>query len=133
MKLEWRQIITAFALGAIVTMSLESQHRPFRDHGRRMDPEKFQQRMMERFTTKLNLTSDQQQKVSVILSEARIKMQALHNEVAPRFEEVRNSVQAQIREILTADQKLKFEKMSIEDKARFGRRSHRFGYGGPTK
>lgn len=122
MKLAWKQIIAAFVLGAVLGVLGAMRCMPFGLHGWKQNPEKFQHRLMEKFTSRLGLNSEQQQKVSVILQDTRAKMEALREEIHPRFREIRDSAKSRIRELLTPDQQAKFDVMAAEMDARFAKR-----------
>ena len=126
MKLEWKQIIAAWVLGVLLGSFGTLRCAQFGFHGPWGNPEKFRKHMMDKFTRKLSLTSDQQQKVSVILDETRVKLDALRQESRPKFEAIRNSSKEEIRKILTPEQIGKFEIMSAEMDAKFKKR-----HGGP--
>ena len=119
MKYAWRQIAVGFLLGALVGGIAGNQscappfHRPW--SGAR---EHTQAKMLAKFNAKLNLSSEQQQKVSVILQQKRGRIDALRGEMRPKFEEIRNSTRSEIRQILTPEQQAKFDAMIAEREAR---------------
>ena len=116
MKLIWKQILIGFVLGAVVGAFAGKQwcapsfsHRPWAG-GR----EHVQEKMLEKFNSKLDLNSDQQQKVAVILQQKRQKIDALRGEMRPKFEEIRNATRSEIRQLLTPEQQTKFDAMVAE-------------------
>ena len=120
MKLVWKQIFIGFLLGAVVGAVAGKQwcgssltHRPW--DGRR---EHVQEKMLNKFNSKLKLNSDQQQKVAVILQAKRGKIDALRGEMRPKFEEIRNATRGEIRQLLTPEQQTKFDVMAAERDAR---------------
>ncbi len=123
MKLEWKQttivLVLGVALGVVGTLRFlpAGTH-----HGQWKNPEGFHNRLMNRFTSKLQLTPDQQQKISSILEQTHSKMTAMREEIGPKFREIKNSARASIREILTAEQQKKFDVMNAEKDRRFKRR-----------
>jgi periplasmic protein CpxP/Spy len=85
-----------------------------RGHGMRMDPD----RQLERLTTELNLTTDQQTQIKPLLVERQQKMQALFQDqsAAPddRRTQGRSIMEAtnnSIKAVLNDDQKQKFDAM----------------------
>lgn len=118
MKLDWKPIAVALVLGIVVGAFAVTRGLPRDWCGGWKNPQKARQHMMQQFTSKLNLTSDQQQKISVIFEEARAKMNALREEMRPKFQEIRTTTKAQIRALLTPDQQARFDKMNAEREAR---------------
>ena len=129
MKLAWKQIITAFLLGAAL-MALGTHACPFyrRPWG---EGKHFQERMLKRFDRKLNLSSDQEERLALILEQKRGKIDALRKEIRPKFEEIRNMTRTEIRQILTPEQQTKFDKMSAEWEERAGKFRNRWEVGKP--
>ncbi len=119
MKLDWKQIVIAFVLGVFLGVLGTVRCLPFGFHSHWGNPKEFHRHLMQEFTSKLKLTSDQREKVSVILENTRAKVNALREEVHPKFQEIRNSSRIEIRKILTPDQQKKFDAMSAEMDARF--------------
>ena len=119
MKMEWRQIAVAFVLGAFLGAFGVLKCMPFGLHGMWKNPEKFQQHMMQQFTSKLQLSAEQQQKISGILETTRAKIDTLRKETHPRFEEIRNATKDEIRVLLTSEQQKKFDVMNAEMETRF--------------
>ncbi len=114
MKLAWKQIVIAFVLGGCVGFAA-AQVCPFgRFHHHRWGGGRFEQQLLDRFSSKLNLTSEQRGQVATILEAKRQKMDALRAEIKPRFEEIRTSTSAEIRQLLTADQQRRFDVMEAE-------------------
>ena len=130
MKFEWKQIIVAFVLGLALGAFGIVRCLPFGFHGMWKNPEKFQQHMMQQFTSRLNLDADQQQKISDILNQTRAKMDALRQETHPKFEQIREAAKEQIRVLLTPEQQQKFEAMNAEMDARF-KKHHPEPHGNP--
>lgn len=62
-------------------------------------------------TKELNLTSDQQAKVSPIVEEARPQIVAIHQEAMQKTKAIMDTTAAQIRPLLTPDQQAKFDAM----------------------
>ncbi len=64
--------------------------------------------LIERFNTELNLTQDQSQKISVVLTDWTGYYQSLQEQL----DDLRATGRQQILEILTPDQRQKFEKIA---------------------
>ena len=122
MKLNWKQISVALVLGAILGALGTTQCPLFGPHGFGRNPEKMHHHMMAQFTSKLQLTPDQQQKVSAILEDTRTRITALRGETRPKFEAIRASTKARIRELLTPEQQKKFDLMTAKMEARMEKR-----------
>jgi Spy/CpxP family protein refolding chaperone len=78
-------------------------------------------RGVNRLTTELNLTSDQQKQLSAILTDMQHRMDGVRQQMDPQFEQIREQGHDQIRQILTPDQRPKFEdflKRVAEDRRR---------------
>jgi Spy/CpxP family protein refolding chaperone len=78
-------------------------------------------RGVNRLTTELNLTSDQQKQLSAILTDMQHRMDGVRQQMDPQFNQIRDQGHDQIRQILTPDQRPKFEdflKRLAEDRRR---------------
>ena len=117
MKLAWKQVVIAFMLGGCVGFAVAKSCGPrmFHRHG---DGTHFQQRLLDRFSSKLQLTPEQRTQVAAILEAKRQKMDALRAEIKPRFEEIRISTSGEIRQLLNPDQQPRFDAMETEWAAR---------------
>ena len=117
MTLAWKQIVIALVMGALVGVVgakwCASSH--FHRHGERGQ---FQTRMLQRFSSKLNLTPGERTQVAAILEAKRRKIDALRAEIGPRFEDIRTSTSAEIRQLLTPEQQKRFDIMQAEWDAR---------------
>ncbi len=129
MNSNWKYIVVALVLGIAIGAVGTIKGFQCGLRGSWKNPEKMHQRMLKEFTSKLNLTPDQQQKVSAILDDTGKKITTLREEVHPKFEAIRNSTRAQIREILTPEQQKKFDVISEKMDARF--KEHRQKETGP--
>jgi Skp family chaperone for outer membrane proteins len=66
-------------------------------------------RVMERLTTELTLTKEQQKQLDSIITEIQARHEALNKEIAPRMDQLRQQGRDEIRAILTPEQKTKYE------------------------
>lgn len=66
-------------------------------------------RGVNRLTTELNLTPDQQKQLSAILTDMQHRMDGVRQQMDPQFNQIRDQGHDQIRQILTPDQRPKFE------------------------
>jgi len=65
--------------------------------------------LVPRMTHELDLSADQQQKLTQILTDMKARFDAVHQQMNPQFEQIRNEGHDQIRQLLTPDQRPKFE------------------------
>lgn len=88
--------------------------------GRRAGPEPRERytRMVERFSSQLDLTEAQRSQVKAILEAKRGRVQALRAQLQPRFQEIRESTRAELRRVLTPDQQARFDRFEAEWRAR---------------
>lgn len=90
-----------------------------------------QQRLIDRLSQELQLSSEQQTKVDAILSERRARLEQINRDVIARAEGERRDMQAEIRKVLTPEQQQRFDKWLAENPhGPFGR-GRRGGYGPP--
>jgi uncharacterized protein HemX len=82
--------------------------------GPRRDAGRFQQLMLKRLTSELNLRADQQQQVEAILRESGEEFARLRQEIRPRFQEIRERSRGRIRALLDPGQQANFEKLAQE-------------------
>jgi len=113
----WTPIVIAFVLGGGVgfAVSRSCGLRLFHRHG---DDAHAQQRLLNRFSSTVQLTPQQRTQVAAILETKRQKMDALRAEIRPRFEEIRTSTSAEIRKLLTPEQQQTFDVMQVKWDAR---------------
>jgi Spy/CpxP family protein refolding chaperone len=64
---------------------------------------------LEHLTKELDLTPDQQAKVSPIVDQAKPQIQAIHQEAMEKMRAVMENATAQIRPLLTPQQQTKFD------------------------
>lgn len=108
--------LVGFVLGALTFWSF---HYYYGAQYRNADPYR---QMLNRFSSKLDLTSDQKTQVAAILEDKRRKIAALRDAARPRFEEIRGATRDEIRQVLTADQQQKFDAMQADWDAPWKRR-----------
>lgn len=81
--------------------------------------------LVRKFSRKLDLTSEQRDRVAAILEAKRARLESLRSESGPRFEEIRISARNEIRSVLTPDQQLRFDRMVSKWEERRKRRGPR--------
>ena len=137
--------LLAFALAAVGSVAMYAQQsdqnagQGSEHHGGRMGGMRgpmTPQAELDRLTTELNLTKDQQDKIKPILEDQQKQMQALRDDTSSdqqtRFAKMRDihkSSTEQIRAVLTSDQQTKFDEMLKKMMERGGPGGHR-GPGG---
>jgi Spy/CpxP family protein refolding chaperone len=105
-------IVLIFALGVLsgvlgAEMYYKYRIERFRDAG----PPARREMLMKRLTRRLDLTPQQQEKVSAIFAEMREDLSALRTKHQPELDEIRARSNARIKAILNADQQKKFDEM----------------------
>ena len=121
-----RKLITlsfagALALGSIATLSA-GYREPGGERGRGGHGGKggF---ALERLTTKLNLTAEQETQVAPIIAQAKPQIRAIHQEAMEKTRHVVETTTAQIRPLLTAEQQAKLDQLqAAHEKMREARR-----------
>lgn len=81
---------------------------------------------LEHLTKELDLTPDQQAKVSPIVNQAKPQIQAIHREAMEKMRAIIESTSAQIRPLLNAQQQAKFDaiKKAHEDMMNAAKEMH---------
>ncbi|MFH1725260.1 MAG: hypothetical protein ABII00_11655 [Elusimicrobiota bacterium] len=130
-EIDWKQVVTAFLIGLIAgvaVMQWRTHHRFYKRWHERGRPgqEKPFERRLERFSSKLGLTPEQQDRVAGIFDSQGEAMEAIRDECGPKLEAVRKSTEEQIRGVLTPEQEKKFTRMRKGPRPGRGR-----GFGGP--
>ena len=107
-------LLTIFILGLIAGVFLGSSRfaRFFRH--RRPREERILQFIIRRYERKLNLTSEQKNRLITILKKHRAEINHLARKVQPEFEKIRKQTNSEIKNILNEEQKKIFEKMQNE-------------------
>lgn len=72
---------------------------------------KIKEKMLNHFSSELNLTNDQKSKVAAIFDSKHKEMMRIREELHPKFETLRKSTHDEINKILTSEQQKKFIKM----------------------
>src|SRR5216117_2967929 len=102
-----RNLLTLIAAGAIALGGFVMvQAQPGPGGGGRWHGHGFG---LERLTTSLDLTSDQQTKVQPIIDGAKPQIAAIHQEAMQKMKTVMDSTLSQIRPLLTPDQQKKLD------------------------
>lgn len=104
----------ALGLGAGATMRYYRFCHPMDSHERT-------EHLLNKFSSKLDLTPEQRTQVAAILEEKRQKIDGLRSQFQPQFESVRNSTRDEIRKILNPDQQKKFDVLDAKMRARWKR------------
>lgn len=71
----------------------------------------FREKISNRLSSKLDLTTEQKNKVDSILEDNHKKTKAIFDETRPKMEAIRKSTDEEIKAVLTPEQKVKFEKL----------------------
>lgn len=121
-KMNWRYAAAWIVVGLLIGFASgwwgrRVLHRGF--HG-----EKRYERILERFSSRLDLTAEQKQQVAALLQSKRSKVDTLRSQTKPQFDDIRNSTDAEISRILTPEQQAKFEKMKARREERRRRHHH---------
>ena len=120
MKLAWKQVAIAVVLGGCLGFVGACWGLPRLLH-HRWGGGQFQQRLLDRFSSKLQLRPEQRNQVAAILEAKRKKIDALRAEMRPQFEELRTSTSTEIRRLLTPEQQKRFDVMEAKLDARVKR------------
>ena len=70
--------------------------------------------VLEKFKSRLRLTSDQAKQVQVILEQTHQRFKDLNQSIKPQSDEIRHGMRGRIRELLSEEQKKEFEVMTRE-------------------
>lgn len=95
---------------------------------RKFDPEAMRQHQKDRYATELGLTTDQTQKLDLILRQGMDEFGSCHREHMDRIHELMKHGRERIAAILTPEQKVRFEKLETKRDEKFprdGRGDHR--------
>src|SRR5689334_17524836 len=121
MSLRWNQIGLTFLIGLLMGTVLGAvrARSMFR---RPTDPAVRQERMLKKFSSRLDLSADQRQTVGQILNTKRTKIDAIFVQMRPQFEAVRQETSDEIKKVLNPDQQKKYEALDAEMEQRFKER-----------
>ncbi|MBI2059512.1 MAG: hypothetical protein HYT87_07040 [Nitrospirae bacterium] len=120
MRPSWKTISASLAVGLLLGAAFGWWgHRMRLDSWRGEHP---YQRLLERFTSRLDLTPEQQRQVGAILEGKRQRVHALRAEVRPRFDDIRHTTDDEIARLLTPGQREQFDTMKARREER--RRKH---------
>lgn len=123
----WIKTAAVFLLGFLVGIAAAGVTvRQCFLHGPSNDPRV----VLQRLSSKLNLTEDQKPKVEALIKQEMPKGEALRQETRDKFKALKNSFDAQLRPLLSPDQQKKLDRMNARwQKGRNG--GHFFGCSGP--
>jgi Spy/CpxP family protein refolding chaperone len=88
---------------------------------RRWDPQARHTHLMQQFSSRLDLSAEQQAQIGRILETSHQRLRSLHEQVRPQFEALRGETSQQIRALLTPDQAVKYDTLEAE----FATRRHK--------
>lgn len=115
MKLEWKQVVISLFIGFALGAAFGWWGPPYSVDWRGKD---HYSRMLERFSSRLDLTPEQKKEIADILEAKRQSITALRAEIRPRFKEIQRSTRDEIRKRLTVEQQQKFDAMQAEWESR---------------
>ena len=111
------QIAIALVVGGCVGFVVARSAASWKVHHHH-DGARFQQRLLDRFSSKLELSQEQRTRVAAILDAKRQKVETLRSEIRPRFEEIRAATSAEIRQLLNPKQQQTFDILQAKWAAR---------------
>jgi Spy/CpxP family protein refolding chaperone len=120
---KWAPLLLSFLLGMLIAAGL------FRYRTYLCKPAENQKhftRMLNKFSSRLDLTPDQKQAVSNLLQTKREKIKLMRDEMKPRFDEIRKNTSEEIRKLLNPNQLEKFKKFEEEQEKRWERRRNKW-------
>ncbi len=88
--------------------------------------------ILNRLSSKLDLTDDQKGKVAALLKEQLPKAEVLHKETQDKFKSLRDSFNTSLRPLLTPEQQRKLDALTARLNAKESERGFFFGCGGIT-
>jgi len=111
----WKQVVTAFMIGACLGVLAGSRGRLWGSGGRR-GPDV--DRILRKLDRELGLDAKQKEGLKAVLEKSRARIIDLRREMSSRFDEVRESMRSDIKALLTPEQRGKFEAMAARWDAR---------------
>jgi len=94
------------------------------ESGGRLSPEEYRKRYVQEMESRLKLTPDQLQKLSVILDSTRALFKEVADKHRPEFDAIQQHQTHQIRAILNPEQQVEYEKLRAEREARKKKHKH---------
>lgn len=110
--------VVSFGTGFFVADSRTKNRQAFSER-----PRVSMRDIMQRMESRLELSDEQKEKVSVILQARREKMHALMNEVRPQIKAAEKAMREKIEALLTEEQMVKFDEAFSRRGMRSGRSS----------
>ena len=104
-------------VGGLVTLRVVKNLAP----ARMGSPEQFGPQLMKRYTAKLELTPEQQDKINPLIMRAGEELRQMRRATWTNSQAVIDRVEAEISAQLTPEQKTKFEQMHLEQRDRMKR------------
>ena len=117
MKPVGTQVVVALLLGGVVGFGI-AQWRATAGFHQRWEHGHGQAELLQRFGSKLRLTTEQHARVAAILEAKRQKIDALRAEIHPKFDQIRQETRTEIRQLLTPEQQRTFDAMTAEWESR---------------
>ena len=114
-------VLTAFILGALSGWVGVTQGKP---HHKKWSVEK----KMERLNKKLDLNSEQVEKITKIIEAKKEKYRAIKDQIKPQMEALRKTSSNEIKALLNPEQQEKFAALEAEKKARWEKRKKQWGH-----
>jgi len=114
-------LFLVFVSGAVVgALGYRTYNPPVARSGSpaRVSPEEWRRQYMEEMHTRLSLTDDQMQKLTVILDQTNARFQDAREKDNQIIRQIREDHFARVRTILTAEQIAKYEKLHAEREER---------------
>ena len=85
---------------------------------RRWNRQERYQRMLDRFSSRLQLTPTQRGQISSILETQRKRMETLRAQLRPKMDDIQGMTREQIRALLDPDQQARFDRLEMDWQAR---------------
>ncbi len=131
-KMSWHYVVIALLIGVIVGMGV-NRFEAQEFYPRTKHSGKMKERMIERLSSKLDLSAEQKTKVMAIFEAQKPKMMALEKEMHPKFEALRTETDQEIKKVLTPEQQKKFDQVKAKMEARWKNRHGGFSSHGPAQ
>lgn len=92
------------------------------------DPAKRTDRILKKFSARLDLNADQQQKIRVLIGRRQEHIKTSHGQFSAKNKASLESTRKEIKALLSSEQKERFQKLTSEWDARRKRRRAKHGY-----